>query len=317
MILGYIFALLGATSNATSNVLQRKANREESPQLSFSPRLIWDLIHRKVWLAGLTATVASFLLQGSALNFAALAAVQPVIAFELPLTLIGSAWLLGAVMHKREWMAIVLMTGGLGCFIGFLRPVQPKHLQVSEVEWALGLAASVAIVGALIVAARSAQGITRAALLGCAAGMQFGVTAALMKGTVITLASGIGAVFSSWTVYVMVLSGIAGMLLMQSALSSGPLVAAQPGITLLDPLVSIVWGLVIFGEGTSGGWYLLGAGIGAAAMALGAVELSRSPVLAQPSGDGPVEASDGPDGGPSRSADGDAGTLLKGTEQAR
>lgn len=279
VVLGFVFALLGAATNAASNVLQRKANREEPPELSLSPRLLWGLIHRKVWLAGLGATIASFLLQAAALSFGALAAVQPLIALELPLTLIGASLALGAVLHKREWVATAAMTAGLGVLIGFLHPSEVKHVHLDALGWSIGLAVAVAAVGALVVAGHLSQGAARAGLFGAASGLQFGVTAALMKGTMSIFPSGVVALATSWTPYAAIISGIAGMLLMQAALHAGRLVAAQPGITLLDPLVAILWGVVAFGEKTAGGAFLVAAGFGAAMMAAGAFGLSRSPLL--------------------------------------
>jgi drug/metabolite transporter (DMT)-like permease len=42
-VLTYVLALLAACVNATSSVLQRKANREVPRSQNLSPRLIWSL----------------------------------------------------------------------------------------------------------------------------------------------------------------------------------------------------------------------------------------------------------------------------------
>ncbi|HLI25303.1 MAG TPA: DMT family transporter [Acidimicrobiales bacterium] len=279
VVLGLVLAVLAAASNATSNVLQRLANKQESPEVSFSPRLIWDLIHRKVWLAGLGTTTLSFLLQAAALSFAALAAVQPLIALELPLTLVGSSWVLGAQLHRREWVTIALMTGGLGMLIGFLHPAPVAHLHFSNLGWVVGLAAGEGLVLAFAGAAHLSHDWKRAAFFGAAAGLQFGLTAVIMKETMSVLPSGIGPLFSHWSTYALGASGLAAMLLVQAALNAGRLVAAQPGITLLDPLVAILWGVVGFHESIAGGLFLVAAGVGAVLMVAGAIGLSSSPVL--------------------------------------
>jgi hypothetical protein len=51
--------------------------------------------------------------------------------------------------------------------------------------------------------------------------------------------------------------------LLQNALASGNLVASQPGFTLTNPLVSVAFGLAVFGEHGRGGLFLLGAIAGA------------------------------------------------------
>ncbi len=76
----------------------------------------------------------------------------------------------------------------------------------------------------------------------------------------------------------MVATGALAMYLLQNALQAGTLVAAQPGITLSDPVVSIAWGVVVFGEPVNTGWWLIGALAGAALIVSGTVALSRSPV---------------------------------------
>jgi drug/metabolite transporter (DMT)-like permease len=278
--LGLVLALLAAASNATSNVLQRFANKEETAEeSSFSLKLIWELIHRTKWLAGLGATILSFLLQAAALKFAALAAVQPLIALELPLTLIGSSWALGAVLHRREWLSVAFMTGGLGMLIGFLHPASVSHFQFSDLGWLVGLSVAEGLVAGLSVVAHLSHEARRAAFFGAAAGLQFGLTAVLMKDVMHVLGSGLGPTFTNWSTYAMGASGVAAMLLVQAAFNAGRLVASQPGITLLDPTVAILWGVIGFGEKISGGLFVIPAGLGAILLVVGAVELSRSPLL--------------------------------------
>jgi EamA domain-containing membrane protein RarD len=67
---------------------------------------------------------------------------------------------------------------------------------------------------------------------------------------------------------------------MQWALHSGPLIAAQPGFTLMDPLVSILWGVLVYNEVTRQGAWLVLATVGGAAIIGGVVALARSPLFA-------------------------------------
>ena len=48
------------------------------------------------------------------------------------------------------------------------------------------------------------------------------------------------------------------MFLTQAALNAGPLIAAQPGLTLSDPLISVLWGVLAFHEQVRQGWFILG-----------------------------------------------------------
>lgn len=280
-MLAFALAGLAAVSNAASNLLQREANRRAPPTLALSLGLFGSLLRQKVWLAGIGAVMVSFLLQVGALDTGALAAVQPVIIMELPLTLVGASVLLGAPMGAREWAATVLMTAGLVVLIVFLDPHPVARLALSTSTWALASAATVAAVAVLTLAGWRTRTDRRAALWGAACGVLFGLTAAYMKGMTHVLHRGPAGVLESWTTYAMAATGIASMYLLQHALHAGRLVAAQPGITLLDPLTAILWGALVFGEPTADASGLVWAAVGAATLATGAWLLARSPVLAQ------------------------------------
>jgi drug/metabolite transporter (DMT)-like permease len=271
---------VAACSNAASNVIQRATNRDESEVKTLSLKLVKDLLHRPLWFAGIGAVTLSFLLQATALRFGPLALVQPLLVCELPLTFVGAALFLGARLGVREWGTAVVMTVGLATLVFFLDPHAGTNGHAPPYAWAIGLGASEGVVVAAVLAGRRASGDRRAAMYGVGTGAQFGTTAALMKGAVGFLPGGAGALFASWQTYAMVAGGICGMFLMQNAMQAGRLVAAQPGITLTDPFVAIIWGLVGFHEEATPDPVHVGvAAAGGALMVVGALLLSRSRVL--------------------------------------
>lgn len=278
MLLSFLFAVLAAGSNAASNVLQRKANREQPTELQLRPRLIWELLHEPVWLAGVSAVMVSFVLLTVALDNGQVAAVQPVVVLELPLTLIGGQLFFGARLGRREWLATGLLTGGLVGLLAFLYP-QAGHGQIGWVSWLVGMVASLVAVAVLVVSSLGGGTGRRAALLGCATGVTFGLTAALMKGMTRQFSHGPVGVLTAWQTYAMVAAGVGGMFLAQSALNAGRLIAAQPGMTLLDPFTAILWGVFGFGERVSGGGYLGLAVVSGLVLAAGAALLATSNLL--------------------------------------
>ena len=279
-MLSYLLAVLAAFGNATSSVLQRKANREVPRNQNLSWRLIWSLLHQPVWFGGILAICIGFLLQATALGFGQLATVEPILVLELPLTLILASRVFGQGMHWREWGSAVVMTASLGALLFLLAPSAGRNGHVHWYGWAFGISLNVAVVGVLVVfgrrkSARGSGGAYRAALLGIAAGSAFGLTAALMKGMTGTFAGGIGAVVTHWQLYGMIATGVLGMFLLQSALNAGQLIAAQPGLTLSDPIVSILWGVLVFGERVRTGWFVV--------LAAAVIVLGRSPLLSDES----------------------------------
>ncbi|HZE16639.1 MAG TPA: DMT family transporter, partial [Mycobacterium sp.] len=197
---------------------------------------------------------------------------------ELPLTLIAASHFLRAPMGAREWGAVATMTLGLAVLLACLAP-SPATKAVPWTTWVVGSGLSIgAVVGLVVVGAKS-EGPRRATLYGVATGIEFGFTAALMKGTTNQFSHGFYSILTSWETYAMILAGIGGMFLMQNAVHAGRLVAAQPGITLLDPFTAVGWGIFAFGEPVRSGPILIGAALGGVAMGVGAVMLSRSSVL--------------------------------------
>ena len=100
-------------------------------------------------------------------------------------------------------------------------------------------------------------------------------------------------VVTTWQTYVAVAFGVLGLVLMQWALHTGPLLAAQPGFTLMDPLVSILWGVLVFNEMTRSGPWLILASCGGIAIGVGVAMLARSPLLAALSANPGAVAPDG------------------------
>jgi drug/metabolite transporter (DMT)-like permease len=284
VVLSYVLAVLAACANAASSVLQRKANRGEPRQRTLNWRLVIGLVRSPVWLGGVLAVIAGFLLQAAALAKGGLAAVQPVLVLELPLTLALSSAVFRARLHGREWACAIAMTASVAVLLYLLAPTSRSTEGLGWPGWLLGLAVTGAAVLVLVRWARrglATQSNSRpAALLGVAAGASFGLTAALMKGTTASLDRGVVGVLTAWQLYAMIAAGVVAMFLVQMAMNTGRLIATQPGLTLADPAVSLLWGVLGFHEQVRGGWLVVPQLACAAVLAGSVVVLARSPVLA-------------------------------------
>src|SRR5882724_3997950 len=182
-LISYLLAFLGAVANASGNVLNRKASRDEPASVQFKLRMFADLIHRRAWLSAVALMTVSFILAAAALGTGELASVQLVIVLELPMTLIGGALLLGSNLRLRDWLAIAAMTGGVIGLLVLLHPRAGPTTNVAPYLWMLGGAANFGAIVLLYTAARAhPRPATRAALLGASAGFSYGLTAAFTKG---------------------------------------------------------------------------------------------------------------------------------------
>ena len=260
-MLTYLLAVLAACANATSSVLQRKANAQVPRKQNLSLRLIWSLAHEPVWFGGVLAIFAGFLLQATALGSGQLSVVEPVLVLELPATLLLAARVFRTRLGRREWACVAGMAAALAVLLFALSPSGGRTAGVRWYAWAAGIGVTLVLAGVMVAwgrhgpAARgggTSGGAHLAAALGVAAGSVFGLTAALMKGMTGTFSSGIGVLLTSWQLYAMIAAGVLGMFLLQSAMNAGRLIAAQPGLTLSDPIVSIAWGVLVFRRANPG-----------------------------------------------------------------
>jgi drug/metabolite transporter (DMT)-like permease len=280
-LLSYLCAALAAMGNALANTMQRKAGLEEGADRAFGVRLLLDLVRSPTWLLGFLGLVSSFVLQAVALGFGQLSAVETIITLEVPLTLLVASRVFQAPLGRTEWTGILVMTGGMIALIGILSPQPGDEIDVSHgtyIAAGIGTAATIAVLALL---GQRGSALWRTACLGAAAGTSFGLTATLIKATIAAgQADGVADVLKTWQTYCAIAFGILGLVLVQWALHTGPLLAAQPGFTLMDPLVSILWGVLVFNETVRTGWWLLPATIGAIAIGVGVLVLARSPLLA-------------------------------------
>lgn len=280
-LLSYLCAALAATGNALANVMQRKSSLEQPPDTPFGLRLLWNLVRDPTWLIGFAGLVGSFVLQAVALGLGPLSSVETIITLEVPLTLLAASRVFRAPLGRSEWTGILIMTGGMIALVAILNPQPGNEINVANTTYAAAGGSTAATILALVLASRRGLAGWRTACLGAAAGTSFGLTATFIKETIAQAsARGAAAVFTTWQTYVAVAFGILGLVLVQWALHTGPLLAAQPGFTLMDPLVSILWGVLVFDETTRTGLWLVPATLGAIAIGVGVTVLAHSPLLA-------------------------------------
>lgn len=283
--LAVIFAILAAAANATASVLQRKAAQDEPEDRTFSVGLLWDLVRRPVWVAGVCTVLLGFFLHAFAVSNGPVSLVQPLLVMELPFTLLLASRLLGGRMRRQEWGAVIAMAVGIAVLLFALRPRGGDPNALSLVGWLIGLTATLSLAAVLLVCGRRSREAARAALLGIAAGIAFGLTAVLVKAATAAFSSGLPAVLTAWQTYLIIVTGPSAFFLLQNALQAGSLVASQPAMTLSNPIIAVIWGVALFGEHVRGGGWIVLALTGLALTATGTILLARSPLFQQRTGE--------------------------------
>ena len=237
-VISYVLALGAAAVNAAGNVLNRRASREEPDRAEFRLRLIIGLLRRPAWLSAVALMIASFALSATALGTGELATVQIVLVLELPMTLIGSVRFLGGRLGRSEWLAIGVLTLGVGAILALLDPRSGQQsVRIPALSWIVGATASAgAIVVLFLIARLKAVKAARAALLGIAAGVGYGLTAAFTKGMIQEFSSGgVTGVLTSWQFYALAVSGLCSMWLYRTPITLALLPRSQASLSSIRP----------------------------------------------------------------------------------
>lgn len=279
-------ALTASLFTALASVAQRRAAAPAPGKAGPSLHLIEYLLHRPVWFLGIAGMILGFIFQVAALRVGSLSLVQPIIATELVVVFAIIALRNRHRVHARDWLSALGMAASLGAFLALARPVG-GHDHASGFMWVLAGIATLALASVLTAAAyfpgahgTRSDSSRRAALLGIAAATGFGFVAAVIKELSTHLSQGPSAVFMNWSPYVLLLSGAASMFLASHAFQAGSLAASQPGLTIVDPLVASVLGVVLFGERLDLAPLALAGELVALTVLVGSVILlSRSPLV--------------------------------------
>jgi hypothetical protein len=247
VIAATLAALGSALLYAVASVGQQRLAAAAPARQSLRLGLLVGLARRPLWLASMLADLGGYGLQAVALGAGPLVVVQPLLLsgllFALPL---GGA-LSGRSLSRAEWLAAVAVSGGLSLFLVAAAP-RPGQPDATTGVWLAAGVVTAAAVAAAVAAARGPQGPRRAALLGLASGLTFGLTAALTKTSVWLLGQGLGRLAGSWQPYGLAAAGLVGLLLSQSAFQAGPLAVSLATLSVVDPVASIVLGAVAFHE---------------------------------------------------------------------
>jgi drug/metabolite transporter (DMT)-like permease len=275
-------AVTAALFAALGDVLQRRATRSEPDELAGSWRLLRNLARHPAWLLGSLSSLTGLGTHVLALSLGEITVVQPLLVLELPFAVLLATLLSASRLAGRDWSAITMMALGLAVFVFCLAPRGGDAGAVGAGTWSVGLGVLLVVMGVLTLAGTHTTAERRAGLLGAAAGTGYGTTAVLVSAVGVAADRGAAAVFAAWQLYAAVAVGVASFVLLQNALAAGKIMATTPGLTLANPLVAVLCGVLLFGEAPRGGAWLLGAGLGAALLVAGTVHLARSPTLAAP-----------------------------------
>src|SRR5262245_6196117 len=178
IVIAMLAALAAACSFGAAAALQHQQAHQAATARLPPFRLLIGLVRRPRWLAGIALAAAAYGLQALALAFGPLALVAPIVATDVVFALVLAAWLSRRPLQGREWTGCGLVTGGVASFLA-TSPPSPGRSDAPAGHWLLAFSA-VALIAALAAGAGMVSGgALRAGLLATAAGVIFGLTAAV------------------------------------------------------------------------------------------------------------------------------------------
>ena len=225
---------------------QRSAQEVTDEPVSHVDLFLRLLRDRRWWLGSIVAAVG-FGLQAAALGFGSVLLVQALLVTSLLFALPINARLSHRRVTRWEWTWAALLAAAVAVIVTVGNPTE-GHSRASLETWTVVIALLGPALVLCVVGARIWSGPVSAVLLALVSGALWGVFAVLTKGVVDRLDDGLWALLRTPELYVWVLVAIAGTSWQQSSFRAGALTATLPTMTVAEPVVGSVLGIVVLGE---------------------------------------------------------------------
>jgi drug/metabolite transporter (DMT)-like permease len=210
------------------------------------------------WLGSLVAA-AGFALQAAALGLGSVLLVQAILVTSLLFALPVNARLGHRRVTRWEWLWAALLAAAVVVIVTVGNPTA-GHSHASWKTWTAVVVVLGPVLVLCVLGAGFVKGPASAVLLGFVSGALWGVFAVLTKGVVDRLDDGLWALLRTPELYVWALVAIAGTAYQQASFRAGSLTASLPTMTVAEPFVGSVLGVVVLGEALrpgDAGWFTL------------------------------------------------------------
>lgn len=242
-------AFFFAVSSASKHVSAGQGPEVPSLQARSIGRFVLQTVRHPLYLAGTVTDLIGLALQVVALHLGALAVVQPMLLSGL----IFAILLRGAAARRlplRQALWAVVIAAALAGFLVVSDGGSASGPSAADRSPALicaGCGLALVIV-TVFYGSRVGVRSVRAGLMGVAAGTIYAATAALIKSVSGLALQGVAAFLTGWQLYALIVIAAAGLVIGQISFRSGPMSAALPIASSVDPLLSIVIGVAIYDE---------------------------------------------------------------------
>ena len=245
-LIGAVFLSLGAQFQHRG-VVKVEARTVDTLGKGLNGRQLALLLARPSWVVGTLMLGFAIVFQLGSLYFSPIIVVQPLGAIALVITSVINSRVNHVKLNRKSIIAIVMCVGGVFLFVGVAaftavdKPVTDRQLITILIILAVVLAAA---------------GVTFGLFRRRIRAVFYVVMAGVLYGFVVTLAKVvIGRLQQQefeWLTFTCVIGLLLAMALgayfVQNAYATGPPDLVIAGLTVVDPLVAVVIGIVVLGE---------------------------------------------------------------------
>lgn len=272
-----LLALLSAVCFALAAALQQRGElllaRGGAPVEGFGSLV--RLLRVPVWLLGTLVLLVGYVTQGNALDRGRLIVVQPLLVTTIVWALPLGRWLSGQQVVRRQVLGALVVAVGLAMFTLVGDPDAGRNnAPTADFVIAIVVVSAIAL-GLGLLSRRTARVALRAAALGAAAGVLFGLRATITKPVVEELHVSLSDVLGDWRTYCAIGFGLTAFAVQQLSLAAGQLAPAMAAVSVADPVVSVFLGIALFLERlTRPTWHAVVAALALLAALAGAVMIT-------------------------------------------
>ncbi len=222
----------------------------ESAHAGLSIRHMISLFRRPSWLVGTLLLGLAVVFQLGSLSLSPITLVQPIGVVGLVITSVLNSRISGVRLGKRVTGAIALAVVSIAIFV-FVAATNVTDQRITDAKLVTVLITfgGVFVVALTLFALFRKRGIALIYIVG--AGVLYGFVATLAKVLISRFQQG-DFEWHTWACAAALIAGaLLGMLFVQNAYSSGPPDLVVAGLTVIDPMVAVLIGILILGEASS------------------------------------------------------------------
>lgn len=283
--LAALTCVFSAIGFAASNALQhRVAGTVPTSVADHAIGVLAQVVRRPLWLLATTLSFSALLLHATALKLGSIALVQPLMLVGVVIAVPVRAALDLTTPTRRELRAVIITVAGLAMFMWGVNPI-PSTTRPSPVPAVLMVFMGVGTAVVVLLTSKRLTGRPhqQASILGATAGVMFGLTAGLLKLIGAAVSSGRPAA-AAVPFAGLIGAGVLGIAMNQRAYQIAPLSVSMPVLNVLDVLVAVTFGVLVFHEAPGHGPTVLALQcIALGCLAVGLREVARLGTCSAPS----------------------------------